>query len=387
MSDLFNEKARLYRTYAEIDLDKIRHNGRVIKKCFPDQRILCVMKADAYGHGIEGILPATETFADAYAVATVEEGLRIRAHADTPTLLFGPVPEGRMAEAAENDLTFTVGSAEYAERLDRALREKGLTAKCQLKIDTGLCRSGVRFCDETDFLTEIGSIFSHDTLNFVGAYTHFACGDGGEDWETQFTARQFEKYERACRLMEENGFPVGLRHCASTGASLVHPAYRLDMVRLGMMPLGMSYSDESVSSLGLLPAMRWASFVVQTKRIEAGDAVSYGCTFRAERPMRIAMLSCGYADGYRRVYSNKTEVILCGKRVPVIGRVAMDYMIVDVTDLPEAEVGSEAVLLGDVGDERVSAQELSAIGESVSGEVTCMISPRVPRIYINVEGK
>ena len=163
----------------------------------------------------------------------------------------------------------------------------------------------------------------------------------------------------------------------------MHPECRLDMVRLGMMYMGMSYSDESVDELGLIPAMRWSSFIVQTKEIEAGDAVSYGCTFRAEHPMRIAMVSCGYADGYRRVYSNKTEIIICGKRVPVIGRVAMDYLIADVTELPEAKIGSEAVLLGSDGGERITAQELSAIGESVSGEVTCVISSRVPRIYVN----
>jgi alanine racemase len=182
--------------------------------------------------------------------------------------------------------------------------------------------------------------------------------------------------------MEHDGLTVGIRHCCSTGGSLVNPNYRLDMVRLGMMPLGMSYSDESVRALGLTPAMRWVSYITQIEELPAGDAVSYACIFKAVKDMRIAMVSCGYADGYRRAYSNKTHLLINGKKASVLGRIAMDCMMIDVTDI-DCEIGDEVILLGSDGVNTVSAQELMMYGESVSGEVTAAISSRVKRIYIN----
>ncbi|MBR2354002.1 MAG: alanine racemase [Clostridia bacterium] len=375
--------AKIHRTYAEIDLDAIRENGRIAKAAFPRQNILFVMKADAYGHGIEGILPAAETFADEYAVATVEEGLAVRKGSEKPILLFGPVPEGKMALAAQNGLSFTVGSAEYAERLSDQLRRNGLSADCQLKIDTGLNRSGVRFWGENEGLSELRAIYSHENLRFRGTYTHFACGEGADGWERKFTTLQFERFSKALQMMEREGFPIGVRHCTSTGGSLVRTEYRMDMVRLGMLPLGMSYSNESVCSLGLSSVMTWKSFVAQIKHLEAGDAVSYGCTFRAEKPMRIGLVTCGYADGYRRAYSGKAEALVQGRRVRVLGRIAMDYMMIDLSDIPSAQLGEAVTLLGKDGDEWISAQEISEWGESVSGEVTAAISHRVPRIYEN----
>jgi alanine racemase len=372
----------IYRTCAEVDLDAIRRNGRIIRAAFPQKRILCVLKADAYGHGISGVLPAMEDFADEYAVATVDEALRVRAKSEKPVLLFGPVPEGRMAEAARAGLSFTVGSVRYAARLGEILAREGLEATCQLKLDTGLCRYGVPVPDSrAELLSALSEIYAHKNLRFRGTFTHFACGEGTEPWEKEFTALQFSRFERALEAMREAGFPTGICHCTSTGGSLVHPEYRMDMVRLGMMPLGMSYSDDSVRALGLTPALRWVSWIAETKHLKAGDAVSYGCTFRAERPMRIALVSCGYADGYRRSYSGKASVLVGGRRTAVLGRIAMDYLMIDVTELPEAEVGTEVALLGWEGEQPVSAQTLSEWGESVSGEVTAAISARVPRIY------
>ena len=375
--------SRIHRTYAEIDLDAIRKNGRIAKETFRDQRILFVMKANAYGHGIEGILPAAEDFADEYAVATVEEGLAVRAGSAKPVLLFGPVPEGKMALAAKSGLSFTVGSAEYAARLSAALSAEGLSAECQLKIDTGLNRSGLRYWGEEEGREELLAIHSHENLRFRGTYTHFACGEGESGWEHDFTTLQHDRFMKALGAMEEMGLPTGIRHCTSTGGSLVRAEYRMDMVRLGMLPMGMSYTNESVRSLGLSSVLTWKSFVAQTKHLRAGDTVSYGCTFRAEQDMRIGLVTCGYADGYRRAYSGKASALVNGQRVRVLGRIAMDYMMIDLTDLPEAGVGQSVTLLGEDGEEWISAQEISDWGESVSGEVTAAISGRVPRIYVS----
>lgn len=381
MEDMF----ALYRNYAKINLSAIRHNGNAAKKCFPNQKILSVLKADAYGHGIKGVLPAYETFTDWYAVATIEEAIKIRDISEKPVLLFGPVPTAYMAMAARNDLTFTVGSIAYAEQLSLEMKKAGLTALCHLKIDTGLNRSGIRWRDPDTSMQEIQKLFQMENLCFTGTYTHLACGEGQEDWEIAFTKKQMDRYLLACEMMASFGLYVGIRHCCSTGGALVNPDYRLDMVRLGMLPMGMSYSDESVMDLALRPAMSWISFITQIEDVAPGESVSYGCTFHVTRPSRIAVVTCGYADGYRRVYSNKSYVLVGGKKVPVIGRVAMDYCMIDVTDVPGVQRGMEVILLGSDGVNSVTALELSQFGESVSGEVTCAVSDRVPRIYVDSE--
>ena len=380
MIPYFTNYFHQYRTHLNVDLKAIEHNGSVAKAVFPTQKIMSVLKANAYGHGIEGVLSAYETFTDAYAVATVEEGLLIRKHSVKPVLLLGPVPQDQMVMAAKEDLTFTVGSTDYAHRLAQTLRDAELRCRCHLKLDTGLNRSGFRWSGN-HALEPIWEVYALDELVFTGVYTHFACGEGTEDWELEFTGQQFRLYLEALSQMEQAGLPIGLRHCCSTGGALVHPAYRLDMVRLGMLPMGMSYSDESVAELGLIPAARWVSYIAQLKSVPKGAPVSYGCTFRAPRNLTVAMVSCGYADGYRRVYSNQTNVLIGGKVAPVIGRVAMDYMLVDVTDVPDAQISDPVILLGSDGTNLISAQQLARFGQSVSGEVTCAISQRVVRIY------
>lgn len=372
-----------YRTIAQVDLAAIRHNGEVIRKTFPDKKILSVLKADAYGHGIKGVLPAYETFSDWYAVATVEEGLVIRENSEKPILLFGPVPENKMVLAAKNKLTFTVGDLQYAKKLQEAFDKSNLIADVQLKIDTGLNRSGVRWRNGEADIKQIIDIVNLRNLHLVGTYTHFACGEGTETFEKEFTGLQFERFQAACSAMESAGISVGLRHCCSTGGAIMHPDYQMDMVRLGMMPLGMSFSEESMEQLKLQPALSWTSYVSQIKHIEPGDAVSYGCTFIANKPMKIGLITCGYADGYRRTYSNKSHVLVGNKKVPVLGRIAMDYLMIDLTDVDNAQCGMPVVLLGENAYHRITALELSQYGESVCGEVTCAISERVPRIYIN----
>ena len=364
------------RTYAKVDLAAIRKNGAIAKSLFPEQMILSVLKADAYGHGIQGVMPAYETFTDWYAAATVEEAFLIRAQSEKPILLFGPL-------VAQKDITFTVGSSAYAHMLSEQMLSSGMVAKCHLKIDTGLNRSGIRWREESSAMEEIRAVYALPALKFTGTYTHLACPEGSLEWEIAHTRLQMNRYKEACAAMERAHLPIGIHHCCSTGGALVNPEFRMDMVRLGMLPMGMSYTDESVRELGLCPALTWISFLTQIEKIEPGEAVSYGCTFRADKPMKIGIVTCGYADGYRRVYSNKSSVLIAGKKVRTIGRIAMDYTVIDLTDVPEAELGMPVIMLGSDGIHTVTAQELSCFGESVSGEVTCVISSRVPRVYTN----
>ena len=374
-----------HRNYVSVDLNAIVHNGRIAKKLFPDQKILSVLKADAYGHGISGVIPAYETFTDWYAAATFEEAMTIRKQSSKPVLLFGPVPPDLMVTAARNELTFTVGSLHYAKILSQRLTTEGVRGKCHLKIDTGLNRSGIRWRERVEALRQILEIRGLPNLDFSGTYTHLACGEGTEKWELEFTQLQMTRFMEACNAIKDKELPLGILHCVSTGGSLIHPEYRLDMVRLGMLPMGMSFSDESVSDLGLTPALTWISFVSQIETVHKGEAVSYGCTFRAQKDMRIGIVTCGYADGYRRTYSNQTFVLVGGMKVPVIGRIAMDYTMIDLTDVDDPQEGMPVLLLGCDGTNRVSTQELSELGQSVSGEVTCSISHRVPRYYVSLE--
>lgn len=342
-----------------------------------------MLKADAYGHGISGVLPAYETFSDWYAVATVEEGLTARGGTEKPVLLFGPAPEGKMTDAACAGLTFTVGDLAYARALDREMACAGMKAQCHLKIDTGLNRAGVSWRDQASDLEAIKEIAALEHLELTGVYTHFACGDGVQPWETEFTELQFRRYQHALEAMESAGISTGLHHCCATGGAIVHPEYQMDMIRLGMLPMGMSFSEESYDSFSLRPAMEWISFVSQIKYIAAGEGVSYDRTFVAPKPMRIGMVTCGYADGYHRSYSNRTQVLIAGKRAHVLGRIAMDYMMVDLTDIDDAVPGTPVVLMGSSGSDRITALEVARWGDSVCGEVTCSIGQRVPRIYVD----
>ena len=378
---------RQNRVVAVVDLAAIRHNGQIAKHIFPNKKILSVLKADAYGHGIAGVLPAYETFTDWYAVATLEEALLIRKNSAKPILVFGPIPQDKMLTAAENNITLTVGSLEYAVRLSDTIASAGIQVQCHLKIDTGLNRSGIRWREDCTALDQILKIRALPALHFIGTYTHLACGEGQEPWEIAHTKLQMKRFYEACEAMAQKGLDLGIRHCCSTGGSLINPDYQLDMVRLGMLPMGMSFSDESADELCLIPAMTWKSFIAQIETVAAGEAISYGCTFYAEKPMKIGIVTCGYADGYRRVYSNKSYVLVGGRKVPVLGRVAMDYTMIDLTEIEDVSVGSEVILLGSDGRNRVTALELSQYGESVSGEVTAAISGRVPRYYINSESR
>ena len=373
------------RTCACIRLDAIDHNYRVIGKTFADNQIMTVLKGDAYGHGIRGILPVCDRYTDAYAVATAEEGLEIRKYGSRkPVLIFGPVPVVQMVEAAAAELTFTVGSLSYANTLQAQLRAAGLTAACHIKIDTGLNRTGIHWRENTrqEALAEIKQIHSLSCLQITGTYTHFACPESPDPEDAQFTQNQFERFRDACQAIAAQDLPTGLRHCCATGGALAHPDFRMDMVRLGMMIYGQCDTLAHQKQLGLQEALCWKSRVIQLEKVSAGESVSYGRTYRAEKDLLIGVVSCGYADGYRRSYQPFGTVIANGKIVPIAGRICMDYMLVDLTDVEDPAVGMEVVLLGTQEDANISAISLAEAACSVCGEVTGAISARVKRYYV-----
>lgn len=373
------------RVKAEISLADIRHNYTVIRGHYgEDVKILSVLKADAYGHGISGIAKICDELTDYFAVATVEEAERIR-HAGgvKPILLFGPAPEGRIEDAAKLGITFALSSLEYAETIHRILKQAGLKACAHLKIDTGMNRVGIRWRDglESGAMRAIERIYALDTLQITGIYTHLPVSDNDNEDDNAFTANQIRLFRAACDAITAAGYDVGIRHCSSTGGSIAHPDYVFDMVRLGMMVYGQCDTLEHSQAIGLRESLRWVTKVIQVETLKKGEYVSYGRTFRAEKDMVIGTLSCGYADGYRRCY-NKNEVLAGGKRIRILGRICMDFMIIDLTDVEQPHVGMEVVLLGTQGEEHISAIELAEKNESTCGEVTASINHRVPRIYV-----
>ena len=288
-----------------------------------------------------------------------------------------------MEKAAKADLTFSVGSLAYARRLSNRLHELHLCAYCQLKIDSGMNRSGVRWREgeEDAAIRAVNQIYALDNLHFTGIYTHMACPESQLADDIKFTDLQYARFSDACTRLEKT-HELGIRHCLSSGGSLARPEYCMDMIRVGMLIYGQCDSAENMKMLELHEALCWYSYVTQIEILKKGEYVSYGRTFQAPRDMRIGIVSCGYADGYRRCYQKTGEVLAAGKRIKVLGRICMDFMIVDLSDIPDAKVGMKVVLLGEQGGNHISAIEIAEKNNTTCGEVTLAITERVPRIYI-----
>ena len=391
------------RTRAIIDLDAIRNNYAVIRKTFPGQKIMSVLKADAYGHGISGIGAVCDELTDQFAVATVEEGRRLReTGAGKPVLLFGPVPEGRIAEAARLNLTFSVGSFAYAMKLKTVLAAEGLRAECHIKIDTGFNRTGFRFRESGApedrpgraesfapssselVIRQILMIGQMPELKITGIYTHLPVPESEFGEDVEFTDLQLKRFREAVRRLKEAGLDPGLTHALSTGGALARTKDVFDMVRVGMMVYGQCDTAEHYRELGLRQAMTWSADLIDVVDIAEGETVGYGRTFTAQRPTVLGVVSAGYADGYRRNYQGLT--VLCGgKRVPIVGRICMDFLMIDLTEVEDPGPGMEVLLLGSMeteeGREEITAIDIADARESTCGEVTAAINERVPRYY------
>lgn len=379
------ERFEKYRCYAEVSLPNIRHNYKQIRSAYGNIKIMTVMKGNAYGHGIKEILPVCDDETDWYAAATVEEGICIRICGSIkPVLLLGPIPRGLIIPAAQNHLTFTISSPDYAKRVSDRLKAADLEADCQIKIDTGLNRTGFRYRSDraSEFLEQVKAVYAMSNLHVIGVYTHFASGEATDPRNLTFTELQFSRYQEALALLNSEGLDTGLHHCCSTGGSIIHPAYRMDMVRIGMMIYGQSIDNESILRFGLRQAMSWHSFIAQIHDVKAGESISYNCLFTAKRDMRIGIVTAGYADGYLAGYSTKVRVIINDRYAAVLGRVCMDYMIVDITDIEDAKVGTKVTLLGSSPSCNISAMDLAGTCKSTCAEVTHSIAARVPKFYI-----
>lgn len=367
------------RTWAEINLPSLEHNYRTLRALLPrDCRFLGVVKADAYGHGAVPIARRLEELgADYLAVACLDEAVRLRrAGIGLPILILGCTPPQDAKVLLDMNLTQTVGDLETAQALSAAASGAGKRLKIHIKADTGMSRLGFLCTDGwlEQAAEEIALTAALPGLEAEGIFTHFADADGSED----YTMAQFTRFLDLLEALKLRGTVFRLRHCANSAAVLRYPCTHLDMVRPGIALYG-HYPDpccEGLDGPGLAPVMRLYTRAAAVRTLPGGTPVSYGCTAVLDGERTLAVLPIGYADGLSRLLSNRGSVWIQGKRCPIVGRVCMDMCMADVTGV-RVRPGERAEVFG----EHLPAEEAAALSGTISYELLCAVSPRVPRLY------
>ena len=366
-------------TYIQVDLGAIAANAAVLKQSIaPTPHMMAVVKANAYGHGLVPVArTALNNGADWLGVAIPEEGETLRAAGVTaPILVLGGVNKQGAEASVRFDLTQAVFDTERVRLLENAAARQGKCVDVHLKCDTGMGRIGVR--GEGELLDVLSAITQSPHLRLTGAFTHLSDADGAEE---AYSLEQLAAFARMCALL-----PKGLLcHAAASAAGARFPQARLGMVREGIALYGCPPVPQTPA---VKPALSWHTEIVSVKTLPPGACVSYGRTYQTTRETRVATLPVGYGDGYHRALSGKAQVLVSGKRCPVIGRVCMDQIMVDVTALPEAEarLGAPVVLLGCQGREEITAEELAGWAGTISYEMLLAATARVPITYITASG-
>jgi alanine racemase len=369
------EEARLRPTYAVVSRGRLRANLAAVKALAAPARVMAVLKANAYGHGLEAVARCLAPQADAFGVALVEEGIALRRLGiGNPVLVMGGIWTRQIPLFLEHQLTFTVPSIARLRDIEEAAAAHGATAKVHLKVDTGMERIGVHHYS-AEGLLEAAARSPH--VEVEGIYTHFANADA-ED--LAHALLQLERFHEALRFYERRSLPVPVRHVANSAALLRMPEARLDMVRPGILLYGVYPFPGASHAVEVKPALSWRSRVVYFKVVEAGSPVSYGSTWKSDHRVRLVTVPVGYGDGYFRSLSNRAEVVLRGRRRPVVGRVCMDQVMVNI-EWGEAWNGDEVVLIGEQGGASVTVEELAKWAGTIPYEVLTAINARVPRIY------
>ena len=365
-------------TRAEVNLAALRHNLRTMARAAGRAKVWPVLKADGYGHGAPAVARTLERAgAEGFCVALLEEAVELRdAGVRAPILVMGGYYGGAYEEVVARGVVPVVYERSQLEGLARAAREAGRSVEAHLKIDTGMARLGVRMNDLETFAAEAAK---HPEVKISALMTHLACADAPEP---QATREQVRLFEEATARLAKVGIAPSVRHAANSAAVLGGEAL-FDAVRPGVAIFGVSPLSRELPELRA--AMRVRSEIVDLRSLEAGEAVGYGALFRTRRPSRIATLPMGYADGLSRHLSNKGEVLVRGKRCPIVGAVSMDMSMIDVTDVPGASLRDEVVVLGTQegahGKDMITAEELAGHAGSIAWEVLTSISRRVPRFY------
>lgn len=371
---------RYLRCYAEISLEAIGHNIREVKKRLPEGvKLLGVVKANAYGHGAVPVASYLENQVDYFATATIEEAVELRENGiSAPILILGYVSPSQYGDLVEYDITQTIDSYAQALALEKEAARQNRKAKAHLAVDTGMTRIGFQVTEHD--ADEAAKIADLPHIELEGMFTHFSCAD---QEDKTYCSMQMEKYDKMTALLAERGVTIPLRHICNSAGIMEFDDRRFEMVRSGIITYGIYPSEEvKKERLDLIPALSWKSHVIHVKEVGPGIGVSYGATYVTEKPMtRIATVSAGYADGYPRALSNQGCVLIHGKKAPIIGRICMDQMMVDVTDIPDVQVEDVVTLVGTDGDETITIEEIANPAARFDYEMLCDISSRVTRVY------
>ncbi len=365
--------------YAEINLDNLRHNFREIKKVVKDKKIFGVIKADAYGHGaLEVARVLKEEGVDYFAVAVVTEAMELRRNGfEDPILVLGYSPETFSDTIVENNITQTVFSYSTAKSISNEAVKQNKIAKIHIKVDTGMGRLG--YTENDNIVEEIKNIINLPNICVEGLFTHFSTSD---EADKEFSNLQLKRFKNIINSIEKEGINIEIKHIANSGAILdIEEAY-FDAVRPGIILYGYYPSSEvNQNKLNLKPVMTLKSNIVYIKEVEKGTSISYGRKFTADKKMKIATIPIGYADGFTRLLFGKASVIIGNKLCPVVGKICMDQCMVDVSECEDVKVSDEVIIMGKTSDFNISADVIASKIDTISYEVLCMVSKRVPRVY------
>ena len=370
--------------WAEVDLKAIAHNIRELRRIInPKTRFMAVVKANAYGHGIievakESIKNGTEVL----GIAHIEEGIQLRkAGIDVPVLIFGYTSPMYAKKLIEFDLTQTVYSYEISEKLSQYAAKYGKKIKVHIKVDTGMGRLGLLSGIKDNSISKVESISRLPMLELEGIYTHFATAD---KLNRSYADKQFEIFMDFLNKLRVTGLEIPLTHAANSAAIINMPETHLDMVRAGISLYGF-YTSENVdrSIIKLKPAMELKTKIIHLKKVPSGFKVSYGITYKTEKPTTIATVSIGYADGLNRLLSSNGRMLVCnGHSVPIVGRICMYMTMRDVGKVPGLAIEEEVVVFGNQGNSSITVDEIASKINTINYEIVSTIMSRVPRIYL-----
>ncbi len=366
-------------TYIEIDLAALGANIRALKRHVgPRVELIAVVKGNAYGHGAVSIArTALQHGATRLAVARVDEGIALRKEGIlAPVLVMGYTPPGDAARAVAHDLTLTVTELDQAEALALAARAHGNRAKAHIKIDTGMARLGLLPDEALPFVAHLAGL---PGLEREGIFSHFATAD---EPDKSYAREQLARFMDVLQTLSDAGYSFPVRHIANSAATIDLPETHLDAVRCGIAIYGLRPCADTPPALPLQPVLALKSCLARVQTLPPGAGVSYGRTYITPRRMAVGLVPAGYGDGYHRINSNRGVVLVHGRRAPIVGRVTMDQLVVDLSDVGPASVGDEVVLIGAQGADRITAEEVARWSETINYEVTTALLSRLPRVVL-----
>ncbi len=373
---------RLKRTWVEISIDNLEHNYRELRALLaPGTRMMAVVKADGYGHGAAQVSKTLQSCGvDWFGVSNIVEARTLRKAGITkPILILGYTPEENVRDLFELSCTQCVFSERYGEKLAAAAREQNVIIDIHFKLDTGMNRLGFDIHDMDDLLTRLARVSYLPNLKATGIFTHFAAADENTDQGRYYTAMQHRRFAMVMNELTKRGFEFNDVHCCNSAGTLFYPEYHHSLVRLGVALYGCSPTGKPLDAVQLKPVMTLKSVVSQVKIVQGGEKISYGCTAETYNNMKIATIPIGYADGYPRALSNRGRAFVSDSVVPIVGRVCMDQIMLDVTGI-EVREGDVVTLFG--GDSPIGMDNVAGLVGTINYEIMCGISRRVQRVYI-----